>query len=174
MPEPITPPVDLAAELETLRTVNAELLKKIHDRTAKATELESSITQLQGKLSEADAAVREMTISAPLRQLSESISLSPVLFQEQFNKQYTLEHRKGVLTLLKDGKLVLDKNGKDVPFTREALIPLLTSGDDPQSNIFKQILITSRASGASGVSGNQGGSRTSKSDAPNKPSFGLR
>jgi len=164
-------PIDLSAEVETLRRVNGELKTKSATRKAKVAELEATVTELQSKLLDAHTSLRQVTIDGPLKQMSESISTAPQLWLEQFNKSYRLEMVKGQLTLqTTDGKPVL-KNDKPVPFDREALVKLLTDGDHSQARIFKSITIASRASGASAPYR----SRTSATDA-NKPSiqFGLR
>jgi hypothetical protein len=104
--------------------------------------------------------------------MSESISTAPELWLDRFGKSYRLEMVKGQLTLqTTDGKPVL-KGDKPVPFEREALVKLLTEGDDAPARIFKAITIASRASGAS-VPHRSG--RTLATDS-NKPTiqFGLR
>jgi hypothetical protein len=168
MPEPI----DLEAELETLRRVNAELVTKAANRKTKITELESTVTELQGKLSEANDSFHEVTVGLPLKAMAESISLSPELWLEQFNKSHKLEMVKGQLTFLQtaDGKPVL-KGEKPVPFERSALIDLLTSDAHPQAKTFKSITIASRASGASGQP-NNGTAQPAKE--AKLPQFGLR
>jgi hypothetical protein len=172
MSEPITAtPEEMATELETLRRVNAELLTKSANRKARVTELESTVTELQGKLSEAHDSLRDVTINGPLKAMAESISFSPELWLEQFNKSHRLEMVKGQLTLqTADGKPVL-KGEKPVPFERQALIDLLTNESNPQAKIFKSIIIASRATGAAGT---QSSIRTTKPKNDPKPQFGLR
>jgi hypothetical protein len=165
-------PIDLSTEVETLRRVNGELKTKSANRKAQVSQLEATVTELQSKLSEAHTSLRQVTIDGPLKQMSDSISTAPELWLEQFSKSYQLEMVKGQLTLQTiDGKPVL-KGDKPVLFEREALVKLLTDGDDAQARIFKSITIASRASGASAP---HRGGRTSATDS-NKPTiqFGLR
>lgn len=165
-------PIDLAAEVETLRRVNSELKTKSAVRKARVSELETTVAELQSKLSDAHTSLRQVTIDGPLKQMSDGISTAPELWLEQFGKSYRLEMVKGQLTLQTiDGKPVM-KGEKPVPFEREALVKLLTDGDDAQARIFKSITIASRASGASAP---YRSGRTSATDS-NKPAiqFGLR
>ena len=164
-------PTDLEKEVETLRRVNAELVTKAANRKTKITELESTVTELQGKLSEAQDSFHEVTVGLPLKAMAESISFSPELWLEQFNKSHKLEMVKGQLTLqTADGKPVL-KGEKPVPFERSALIDLLTNDSHPKAKVFQSITIASRASGA----GSQGNTRTTTQPAKEpKPQFGLR
>lgn len=135
-------------ELETLRRTNSELVAKNSTRKAKIAELEASVADLQTKLSEREASIRTITIDGPLKTMAESISTAPDLWIEQLHKSHRVELVDGKLTLLStDGKPVL-KDGKPVPFKREALIDLLTADDNPQAKAFKAITIASRASGA--------------------------
>jgi hypothetical protein len=161
---------EMTAELETLRRVNGELVTKAGNRKARVTELEATVTDLQSKLTASNNSLRQVTIDGPLKQMSESISTAPELFLEQFNKSYRLEMVKGQLTLqTADGKPVL-KGEKPVPFEREALVKLLTAGDDAQARIFKSITVVSRASGAN----SQRSNRPAQSASVPRPSFGLR
>lgn len=171
MSESIAPTVDsLTAELEVLRKTNSELLKKIHDRTTKATELESAVSELQGKLSASNATIHELTVAAPLKAMAASLSVDPDFFIDQFSKSYKVELIEGKLTLqTTDGKPVTNGAGEVVAFERQALVDLLTKGDTTQAKVFSSIVIGSLASGANGESSVQG-SRASSSP---KPSFGL-
>jgi hypothetical protein len=163
--------IDLEKEVETLRRVNAELVTKAANRKTKITELESTVSELQGKLSEAHDSFHEVTVGLPLKAMAESISFSPELWIEQFSKSHKLEMVKGQLTLLTaDGKPVL-KGEKPVPFERGALIDLLTSDAHPLAKTFKSITIASRASGASGQPNNR---VTQLVKEPKPPQFGLR
>jgi hypothetical protein len=167
-----TTPEVMAVELETLRRVNGELKIKSATRKARVTELESTVADLQSKLAASNDSLRQATIDGPLKQMSESISTAPELWLEQFGKNYRLEMVKGQLTLrTPDGKPVL-QGEKPIPFEREALVKLLTDGDDAQAKIFKSIIIASRASGASAPHRN---GRTSSTEGK-KPAiqFGLR
>jgi hypothetical protein len=141
--------IDLTPEVETLRRVNGELKTKSAARKARVSELEATVTELQAKLSDAQTSLHQVTIDGPLKHMSESISTVPELWLEQFSKSYRLEMVNGQLTLqTTDGKPVL-KGENAIPFEREALVKLLTDGDDAQARIFKSITIVSRASGAS-------------------------
>lgn len=135
-------------ELDTLRRTNSELVTKNSTRKQRIAELEASVAELQAKVAEREASIRTITIDGPLKTMAESISTAPDLWIEQLNKSHRVELTDGKLTLLStDGKPVL-KDGKPVPFERQALIDLLTAGDDPQGKAFKAITIASRASGA--------------------------
>jgi len=172
MTEPIeTKPVDLTAEVETLRRVNGELVAKSATRKGRVTELEAAVAELQSKLSEANDSLHQVTVGGPLKAMAESISISPELFLEKFSQFYRVAMIGGQLTLqTTDGKPVL-KGEKAVPFEQKALIDLLTSGDDPQAKIFKSITIASRASGAAAGAGTN---RTARPASEPKPTFGLR
>lgn len=172
MSEETQQPIDAMQELSTLRTVNAELLQKSATRKARVIELESIVTELQRKLSEANDSLRQVTIDGPLKAMAESISISGDLWLEQFSKSYRLEMVQGQLTLQTvDGKPVL-KGGKAVPFERQALIDALTTDAHPQAKVFKSITIASKASGAN----SSGSHRSVQTSAEPKqlPQFGLR
>jgi hypothetical protein len=159
-------PNDLEAEVETLRRVNAELVTKVANRKTRLTELESTVTELQGKPSEAHDSLHEVTVGLPLRAMAESISFSPELWLEQFSKSHKLEMVKGQLTLqTTDGKPVL-KGERPVPFERSALIDLLTSDAHPQAKIFQSITIASRATGANGQAKNRTTTQPAKEARP--------
>jgi len=164
--------IDLSAEVETLRRVNSELVAKSATRKQRLTALESTVTELQSKLSEANDSLHQVTIGGPLKTMVESVSIAPELFLEQFNKSYRVALLNGQLTLqTADGKPVL-KGEKPVPFERQALIDLLTSDAHPQCKAFKSITIASKASGANA----SGGHRSVQTSAEPKqlPQFGLR
>ncbi|MGF7181491.1 hypothetical protein [Tunturiibacter psychrotolerans] len=173
MPESVQTTIEgMTAELETLRRVNGELLAKSATRKGRIGELETSVTELQSKLSEAQNALRQTIIEAPLKAMASDMSNAPELWLEQFNKAYRLEEVNGKLTLqTTDGTTVL-KGDVPVPFERNALVALLTTGDDAQARMFKSITVVSRASGASGQ--HRSGNRTSKPGREPKPQFGLR
>jgi hypothetical protein len=161
---------DLEIEVETLRRVNAELVTKAANRKTKITELELSVTELQGKLSEAHDSLHEITVNGPLRTMAESISLAPDIFLEQFAKSHKVEMVKGQLTVLNsDGKPAMNGE-KPVTFERQSLIDLLTSDTHAQAKAFKTIVIASRATGASA----QPSKRTTQPSKEAKPHFGLR
>jgi hypothetical protein len=174
MPEPTQRPIDTAQELATLRTVNAELLQKSAARKQRISELESTVTELQSKLSETNDSLRRVTIDGPLRAMAEELSTAPSLWIEQFSKSYRLEMLDGKLTMqTADGRPVLSGD-KSVPFERQVLIQFLTSDTHPQAEAFKAITIVSRASGAGTINNERG--RVSTQDAPKSLAlqFGLR
>lgn len=138
-----------AAELITLRRVNAELLTKSSTRKARVLELEASLAELQAKFDGEVANVHSLTVEGPLQAMADSISNNDEFFLATFAKSYKVEMVKGLLTLLTtDGKPVLSKTGKVVPFEREALLSLLRAEDHPQAKAYGTILIGSRASGS--------------------------
>jgi hypothetical protein len=146
MPEPIIeqPNTD---ELEVLRRTNSELVTKSATRKARVAELESTVNELQGKLSAANDSLHQVTIGGPLKAIAEQISIAPDLWLEKFSQSYKIAIVNGQLTLqTSDGKPVL-KGEKPVPFERQALIDLLTTGDDVRARTFKAITIASKASG---------------------------
>jgi hypothetical protein len=158
-------------ELETLRRVNTELVAKNTTRKQRIVELESTVAELQSKVTTAEASLRQITIDGPVRQICESISTAPELFQEQLSKYFKVELIDGTLTLLtSDGKAVTDKDGKSVPFERDALSKFLMDGDDARAKAFRAITVTNRASGGSGTTQR---SAASTPKAP-KVQFGLR
>ena len=158
-------------ELEVLRKTNAELVTKAASRKARVTELEASITELQGKLSTADSTIHELTVGIPLKAMADNISKDGDTFLEFFKRSYKVEMVKGALALLTvDGKPVM-KGDKAVPFEREALIELLTDAAHPQAKLFNSLLIVSKASGSSGS-----GNPYTRSTEPKQATvqFGLR
>lgn len=147
MPEPNE------TELETLRRTNSELVTKNAARKKRVTELEAQVAELQSKLTGASNQLQELTIGAPLKAMAEEISIVPSLWIEQFSKQFKLELVNGTLTLQTgEGKPVVDKAGKNVPFEREPLLKLITEGEGEQAKVFQKICIVNRASGAAKTS----------------------
>ncbi len=124
-----------AAELATLGQAHREVLTKRQKDKACIAELESTVVALQGKLAESADAIHELAIDGRLRSMAESMSTVPDLFLEQFGKHFKLEMVKGSLTLLNatDGKPVINKDGKAVPFQRDTLTKFLTDGDDARA-----------------------------------------
>jgi hypothetical protein len=164
-----TTPAPEALEVATLRRTVAELLQKNSTRKDENAALTAANAALQAANAELQTALHQLSVAGPLKAMAEDISINADLFLEQFGKSHKVELVKGQLTLLTtDGKPVL-KGDKPVPFERQALIELLTSGDDAQSKVFKSILIASRASGAATTAG-----RVSKPTSEPKPQFGLR
>lgn len=135
-------------ELETLRRTNSELVTKNSTRKQRIAELEASVVELQAKVTEREASIRAITIDGPVRQMCESISTAPELFQEQLTKHFKVELIEGKLALFTtEGKLVTDKSGNAVPFEREAMSKFLIDGDDARAKTFQAITIVNRASG---------------------------
>ena len=171
MPEPIEqPPIvepieDAATQLAKLRPVHEEVLAKATSRKVRIVELESTLAELQGKLTTANDTIKEVTIAGPLKVMAASISISPELWLEQFGKSHRLEMVKGQLT-------VIAADGKQIPFNRDALVAHLNADAHPQSKVFNSITIKSRASGAVSTAAHP----FSKGAAiqANLPSFGLR
>lgn len=170
--QPAIEPSPDTAELAILKQAHQEVLTKRQKDKARIAELESTVAELQSKLSEAGDTIQAVTIGTPLKAMAESMSTVPDLFLEQFLKHYKVEMVKGTLTLLSaDGQPVTAKDGSAVPFERDALTKLVTTGDDARAKTFQAITITNRASGASGSP-----SKRSNATAPAKPTFqfGLR
>ena len=161
-----------AAELETLRRVNAELVTKHARDKARIAELEAGTAALQANLTEAGNTIKDATVGVPLKMMAIEMSSVPELFLEQFQRHFKVEMIKGTLTLLSaDGTPMLGKDKKAIPFERQALTDLLTTGDDPMVKTFKAITIVNRASGAAGTSQVTAQGRTEKAQ---RIQFGLR
>jgi len=162
----------IKAELETLKATHGEVLTKSQSRKSKIAELEAANADFQAKLTAANDTIRQVTIDGPVRQMCESISTAPELFQEQLSKYFKVELIDGKLTLLSvaDSKPGM-KNGKSLPFERDALAKF-TDGDDARAKAFRVLTITSRASGgnAASVTRKAGPSDTTKPAIK----FGLR
>lgn len=163
----------LRGELDTVRRTNAELVTKNSTRKQRIGELETTVADLQTQLATANGRIQEMTIGVPLRAMAEEISTCPTEWQEAFGKHYRLELANGELTIVStaDGKPVT-KEGKPVPFEREALKALLLDEKHPQSKLMGAILIASRASGSGATSTET--RRAPVAPKPTLPSFGLR
>jgi hypothetical protein len=175
MSESTQQPVEPTEELATLRRVNAELLAKSATRKAKIAELEIAAVTLQGKLTESEITIHDLSVTRPLKAMAESISTIPDVFLEHFSKSYRVEMVKGELALLTpDGTPALNGD-KPVPFTAEGLTNFLKSPANPQAKLFSSILIVNRASGAGGGSGAVRPARAAEPPAQSKrPQFGLR
>jgi hypothetical protein len=158
--------------LDVLRRTNSELVAKNTNRKQRIAELEATVADLQGKVAERDTSLRAITIDGPLKSMAESLSNCPELWIEQFSKSYRLEMVKGELTLLSvaDGKPVT-KDGKPIPFERDALTRLLTGTDHPQAKIFNAITIASRASGGAETATRR---KPTSAPSPSKMVLGLR
>jgi phage shock protein A len=143
-----------AAELETLRRVNAELLQKSATRKARIQELEASVGTLTAKTTEADTRIKALTVDAPLMEVCESISIAPGALRSALEAEYKIEMREGVLTLVNpaNDKPVMGKDGKAVPFQGEAIKTLLLESKDAEkAKLYRAILIASKASGGAGA-----------------------
>jgi hypothetical protein len=138
----------IETELTALRNANKELHDKRIASKKRISELEASLVERDSQLATANASLRAIMIDSPLKNMGESISTAPELWTKLFNEHYKLELKEGALKLLTlDGQPV-QKDGKDVPFERQALISLLTNEEHPAARNFSAITIVSRASGA--------------------------
>jgi hypothetical protein len=148
--QPIEPSPE-AAELAILRQAHTEVLRRRQKDRARIAELESGAIEMQAKLASASESLHQATIGGPLKTMCESMSNVPEMFQEQFSKHYAVALIEGKLALQTlDGKPVHGKDGKPIPFERDALAAMLTTGDDARARTFKAITITNRASGGAG------------------------
>lgn len=140
----------LQAENDTLKRTNVELVAKHSKDKARIAELESATTDLQGKLTDANKAILDATVGAPLKAMAESMSSVPNTWMEQFGKIARIELQDGKLTVVSvaDSKPLTGKDGKAIPFEREALAKFLTEGTDERAKTFQAITIAHRASGA--------------------------
>jgi hypothetical protein len=126
---------------------------------------------LQSKLAETSESLHQVTVGVPLKAMCESMSTVPELFLEQLSKHFKVESVKGALTLLSaDGKPVLGKDKKPIPFEQKALTEFLIDGDDSRAKTFQAITIVSRASGASNIATNS----RSKQAQLQRFQFGLK
>ncbi len=152
MPEPVEPTNDFNEELSRLRTANRELVEKKNGLKLRVTELETESAGLKNRAEAAEAKLRDRLINVPLRKMADSIATIPELFQEQLLKHYKVElNDKDALELRNlDGKPVLDKDNKAVPFEADSLKKLLYD-DQPADSYLRKVmgslLIGSRASG---------------------------
>jgi hypothetical protein len=160
------------AELEKLRHVNAELVARHARDKQKLAELEQGSATLQAKLTETSDSLYQATVGVPLQMMASEMSTVPDLFLEQFSKHFKVASVKGVLTLqTPDGRPALDRDGKAIPWDRQALTELLTTGNDARAKTFRAITIVNRASGAAGVASTTG---TLLKAPVSKAQFGLR
>ncbi len=111
----------IQAENDTLKRTVAELTEKNKTRKAKLAEVESTLADSQKHLTAANDQVHQLTIVAPLKQMSEQISTAPDLWLEQFAKGMKCELIDGKLTVVSvsDGKPVNGKDGMPVEFARQ-------------------------------------------------------
>lgn len=154
--------VELTTENERLFKLNGELLEETKERKARIAELQTSSDAAQ-------AEVKRLTIEVPLRSMAQSLSTIPDVFVREFGQHYDLQIVDGELALHdKEGKRVVDKSGKAIPFQREALFELLSNPEHPNAEFYRRNLIVSRASGAA-----QGRQQASQPEKP-KHHFGIR
>ncbi|MBB5343166.1 hypothetical protein [Tunturibacter empetritectus] len=179
------PSTEQLAELETLRRVNAELLKTKHDLKGRIATLESEAATLESRTEKAEGLMRSAVIDVPMRRLAEGIAHVPALFIAELEKDYRVDvdADSGELRLLtkEDGKPVTDGKGEPVAMAHNALFRFLAGSpeqqkDDPRKKVFATLM---RYSGASGGQGRKTVSSPSRSTVENEstqplPSFGLR
>lgn len=187
MPEPVIPdptPATEAAELTTLRRVNAELLKAKHDLKARVAILEGNAATFESRAEKAESIMRAAVIDVPMRRLAEVIAHVPSLFITELDKDYRVDvdADTGELRLLtKDGKVVTNGKGEPVEMKHNALFQLLAGSpneqrDDARKKVFATLM---KHSGASGGAGRKAASFPSSTSSENEkasiaPSFGLR
>jgi hypothetical protein len=166
--------VAIQAENETLKRTLAEITEKSRTRKVRITEHEATITDLQGKLTERDAAIQEIAVNAPLKAMAKVISNDVPIFLEQFRKSYSLQMIGDKLTLLSasDGKPILDKQGNPIPFEREPLLKMLGDPTHQNAAFYSRLLVVSRASG--GGASNVTQKRVSTEPKQPKIQFGLQ
>jgi hypothetical protein len=182
MAEPNDQPNPDAAELVTLRKVNAELLQVKHALKSRVTTLEGEALALTEKADKAESIMRATVIELPLARLSQEISNAPNLFLEELHRDFDfVAADNGEISLLtKDGKPVTDPSGKPVPLTHIGLYQLLAGKlNEPKSDREKVYATLMRYAGASGGAGRKAASFPSSSSVENDspkplPSFGLK
>jgi len=180
MPDPINDPAPSgdAAELTTLRKVNAELLQAKHTLKARVTTLESEVVQLTEKADKATATMRAAVIDLPLSRIAVEVSPVPELWLTEFRKDYNIEaNEDGSLSLLtKDGKPVKARDGKPLEFTHSGLYQLLVGvngkAETERATVFKHIMKYSGAGRTASTHTRLSPTPAEKKDAP--VAFGLR
>jgi hypothetical protein len=170
----------LQAELATLRTTNAELLRKSHDRGEKIKALAAELDTSKASLTTAQTSIHEMTVGLPMRELASESSTTPGLWLSEFSRHFKAEMHDGGLVLLNQaGEPVQDKNGKAVEPSWPSLSRFLTESKDESFNELRAITTVSKASGGGAGSTGHPTTHQSVADAPHAPakpamSFGLR
>jgi len=181
MPDPIIEPkpnIDDAAELATLRRVNAELLQAKHTLKARIATLEGEAANLDSKAEKAVSTMRAAVIELPLKRLAAEVSNAPELFLAELQKDFDVRAcDDGNLGLIgKDGKPALNHEGKPVEFSHVGLYRLLAGLPHEPSNERRSTYRTLMK--YKGASGGIGRKVLSSSEAPGKDavasSFGLR
>jgi hypothetical protein len=185
MPDPIiTDPIPNpdAAELATLKRVNAELLQTKHTLKARVSTLESEAATLESRAEKAESTLRATIIELPLARLSQEISNAPKLLLEELHRDFDfIAADNGEISLLtKDGKPVTDPSGKPVPLTHIGLYQLCAGKlNESKSEREKVYATLMRYTGASGGAGRKPSSfpsvTTGESEKKDSPqSYGLR
>ena len=169
----------LTAELSTLRTTNAELVQKSRSRAARITDLVAKQDELTSKLTASETALHEATVGRPLREMAETVSPVPELWQGEFLKHFKVELTDGRLVVLTQAGEPAKVKDEPVEFTREGLTTLLAQSDAPELKAFKTIMVSSLASGGGARTQGNGrhtatGTSQSETNSVPKPSFGLR
>lgn len=183
MAEPNDQPNPDAAELATLKRVNAELLAAKHTLKARVTVLEGEAATLESRAEKAESTLRATVIELPLARLSQEISNAPKLLLEELHRDFDfIAADNGEISLLtKDGKPVTDPSGKPVPLTHIGLYQLLAGKlNEPKSEREKVYATLMRYKGASGGAGRKAAAtfpsvaseEDEKKDSPVQ--FGLR
>lgn len=184
MAEPNDQPNPDAAELATLRKVNAELLQTKHALRAKIEQLEGNAATLESRAEKAESMMRAAVIDVPMRKLAEGIAHVPSLFIAELEKDYRVDvdADSGELRLLTkdENKIVTNGKGEPVAMTHNSLYTFLAGKlNEPKSDRQRVYATLLRFSGASGGAGRNAASFPSvvsedgeKKDSPVQ--FGLR
>jgi hypothetical protein len=175
-----------AAELATLRKVNAELLQTKHTLKARIEQLEGNGATLESRAEKAESMMRAAVIDVPMRRLAEGIAHVPSLFIAELEKDFRVDvdADSGELRLLtkEDGKVVTNGKGEPVAMTHNALYQLLAGSpqeqkDDARKKVFATLMIYSGARGGAGrmAAVSFPSSSSVENDSPKPlPSFGLK
>lgn len=183
MPDPAiepTPNTD-AAELATLRRVNAELLQAKHTLKLRIATLEGEAATLESRTEKAESTMRAAVIDLPMKKFAAELSYAPELFLDELRKDYDIVSADdGNLSLLtKDGKEVKGRDGKPLAWTKHGLYALLAGlpGDvkTDRSKVYGVLMRPAMASGGAGRKIPSSPSRSFEND-PSKPLhlFGLK
>jgi flagellar basal body rod protein FlgG len=177
MPEPIEQPNsgDVATELLKLQKVHTELLGKRQRDKARIAELETTLSETQGRVTAAEARAYELEVGQPLKSLAKAMSDVPDYFLQTLQAHFQIQAKDGALTILtKDGKPVIDAEGKAVGCEPSALGKYLTEtdADSERTKVFRKITTVSKASGAASGSGNRQAAVSGSINLANN--FGLR
>ena len=187
MPEPVitdpTPSPD-AAELATLRKVNAELLQTKHTLKGRIEQLEGNAATLESRAEKAENMMRAAVIDVPMRKLAEGIAHVPSLFIAELEKDFRVDvdADSGELRLLTkdENKIVTNGKGEPVEMKHNALYTFLAGKlNEPKSDRQRVYATLMRFSGASGGAGKAAATFPSNSSVENDspkplPSFGLK